>query len=250
MKTIRLYACLALIAGFTMTASAGEEWIPLFDGKTLDGWILKVTGYPLGENPGNLFRVEDGTIRVCYEAFPVFEGQFGHLFYKSPYSRYKLRLEYRFFGEQTKGGPGWAYKNSGLMVHGQTAESMGLDQKFPDSIEVQFLGSDSTHQRPTGNICTPGTVLSIKGTPLDQHCVQSSSPPMPGDEWVELEVQVNGSEEIIVLVDGMEVFRGESMRSDAGSPLASGTLSLQAESHDCAFRNVRILPLDAPAKTE
>ena len=116
------------------------EWIQLFNGKDLDGWKVKITGYELGDNFGDTFRVEDGLLKVAYDKYDRFDGKFGHIFYEKPFSHYVLRVEYRFVGDQTPGGPGWAFRNSGLMMHGQSPESMGKNQEFPVSIEVQLLG--------------------------------------------------------------------------------------------------------------
>ena len=72
-------------------------------------------------------------------------------------NNYKLRLLYRFTGDQLKDGAGWATRNSGVMIHSQKPESMELDQDFPISIEVQLLGGLGTEDRSSGNLCTPGT---------------------------------------------------------------------------------------------
>ena len=56
--------------------------------------------------------------------------EFGHIFYKNPFSHYKLRIEYRFVGDQVPGGPSWAFRNSGVMLHSQSAASMGLEPGF------------------------------------------------------------------------------------------------------------------------
>ena len=69
-----------------------------------------------------------------------------------------------------------------VMLHGQTSESMALDQDFPTSIEVQLLGSDSLMQRTNMNVCTPGTNIVMEGELILDHCVnlpQNSA----GDEW-------------------------------------------------------------------
>jgi hypothetical protein len=85
---------------------AEEEpaWTSLFNGENLDGWVVKFTGYPLGENFNDTYRVEDGAINVSYDAYEQFDGEFGHIFYEQPFSNYRLRLEYRFTGEQVEGG--------------------------------------------------------------------------------------------------------------------------------------------------
>ena len=98
----------------------------------------------------NTFRVEDGVIKVSYDRYTKFNGEFGHLFYKHPFSDYKLRVEYRFVGDQVPGGPGWAFRNSGAMIHCQPPETMRKDQEFPVSIEVQFLGGSGRGQAADG----------------------------------------------------------------------------------------------------
>jgi hypothetical protein len=244
--------------GCTLAAGETEKenWISLFNGKNLDGWTPKITGYEFGENFGNTFRVENGVLKVAYDQYDKFEGRFGHLFYKSPFSRYRLRLEYRFVGEQTPGGPGWAFRNSGIMVHCQTPESIGENQNFPVSIEVQLLGGNGTDKRSTGNLCTPGTHVVMKDRLVTQHCVSSSSETYHGDQWVTAEVEVRGNDVIRHLINGEVVLEYERPQLDekdgdarkllkAGKVmLQGGYISLQAESHPCEFRNVQILPLE------
>ncbi len=241
MKT--LLTPLILLTLLTAPATSGE-WVSLFDGKSLQGWTPKITGYPLGENPGEIFRVKDGVIHVSYDAFEEFEDRFGHLFYQTPYSHYIFRMEYRFFGDQAKGGPDWAYRNSGVMVHGQSPESMGLDQEFPVCVEVQVLGADPGKTRSTGNLCTPGTMVFMNGELNEDHCTDSSSKSFPGDQWVTLEIHVNGNDEIIHYINGEEVLRYQQPHKDDGTMLSAGTISLQAESHGCEFRNIMIKVLE------
>ena len=52
-----------------------------------------------------------------YDKWTGFNGEFGHIFYKEPFSYYLLAAEYRFVGEQVPGGPAWAIRNNGLMLH-------------------------------------------------------------------------------------------------------------------------------------
>ena len=130
-----------------------EEWTKLFDGRSLEGWVPKITGYAVGENFANTFRVENGVLKVAYDGYEgPFDGRFGHLFFKTPFSHYRLVIEYRFVGEQATGGPEWAFRNSGVMIHGQPVETMQKDQDFPISIEVQLLGGrdsgERTHREP------------------------------------------------------------------------------------------------------
>ncbi len=224
-----------------------KGWLSLFDGESLEGWTPKITGHPLGENPGNIFRVEGGVIKASHDQFDQFEDRFGHLFYKDSFSRYKLRMEYRLLGNeenQISGGPKWAYRNSGVMLHGQNPADMAIDQLFPNSIEVQFLGAHASDpDRTTGNLCTPGTQFHQNGALVKKHCVGSRSMGFLGDQWVQVEIHVFGSQEIVHYINGDEVIRYQLPQLDDGSLLERGTISLQAESHDCEYRDIEIKPL-------
>ncbi len=254
----QLGGCAASVVG-EAAADEGSQWVSLFNGRDLDGWIPKFAGFPLGVNHLDTFRVEDGELVVSYDNYESFDGAFGHLFYVVPCEHYRLRLQYRFTGEQTPGGPGWAYRNSGVMIHGQAPETMGLNQSFPVSIEVQLLGGDGQAERPTGNLCTPGTHVEFDGVLERRHCTNSSSPTFHGDEWVTMEIEVHGHESIVHLINGQVVLSYGAPQLDINDTdaqpvlaaqggdvaLRGGTLSLQAESHPCAFRAIELLPLPA-----
>ena len=245
---------LVLFAGVAQAQS--EQWIQLFNGKDLDGWTPKIKGYAAGENFGNTFRVEDGLLKVSYDQYDKFSGKFGHLFYKEKFSHYRLRIEYRFIGDQATGGPGWAIRNSGVMIHGDSPQTMGKDQDFPASIEVQFLGGNGTNDRPTANLCTPGTNVVMDGKLILQHCTNSKSKTYHGDGWVTVEVEVHGKGVIKHLIDGKEVLTysepqyderdahaKELMAQGAPKLIEGGTISLQSESHPIEFRKVELLKL-------
>lgn len=233
-----------------------EGWIPLFNGRDLEGWTPKIKGHALGENPGEIFRVEDGLLVASHDRHEQFGERFGHLFYKTPYAHYRLRLEYRFVGEQTPGGPEWAWRNSGVMIHGQPPETMKQGQPFPVSIEVQLLGGDGTKERPTGNLCSPGTHVVMNDKLITPHIVNSSSPTYHGDQWVRMEIEVRGDRRIRHWINGKLVLEYEKPQydpqdndakpliRDGDVRLSGGSISLQAESHPTHFRTIELLPLD------
>lgn len=232
------------------------KWMSLFNGKNLDGWTPKITGYNLGENFGNTFRVENGVLKVSYDHYDKFDGRFGHLFYKEKFSHYRFRVEYRFVGEQVPGGPGWAYRNSGIMFHCQPPETMARDQKFPVSIEAQLLGGNGKDKRPTGNVCTPGTNIVMNNQLITRHCTSSSSKTFHGDQWVTMEIEVHGNGTIKHIVNGGVVLEYEKPQLDPNDPearelikdnhlmLSEGYISLQSESHPVEFRKVEVMLLD------
>jgi len=225
------------------SATASADWINLFNGKNLDGWIVKIKGFEAGENPGNIFRVEDGLLTVSYDAFDDFGGRFGHIFIDRPFTNYHFRCEYRFIGEQAKGGPGWAYANSGAMLSGQDPKTMDVKQSFPNSIEFQFLAQNASGKRPTGSICTPGTYLDIDGKTTKKHVINSTGIAAPLGEWVVAEAIVKDGR-IQHLINGEVVIECTHPKFDDGTPVTHGWISLQAESHPCQFRNIGIKVLD------
>ncbi len=254
MKKLLLFIFLFLSACANKNSSLQkEEWIKLFNGTNLDGWNIKINNHLLNDNYNNTFRVRDTLLIVNYSAYDTFNQEFGHLFYKVPFSKYKLKLEYRFVGDQVRGGPAWAFKNSGVMFHAQSPESMLVDQPFPVSIEDQFLGGSSEGERPTGNVCTPGTNIIMNGNLVTEHCTNSSSPTFRGDEWVHSELVVLGDSIIYHIIEGDTVLRyskpqiggelPEGFPLPSGTPLTKGYIALQAESHPVEFRRIELLDL-------
>ena len=233
-----------------------KDWQQLFNGKSLDGWQPKIRGYELGDNFGNTFRVEDGVMKVSYEKYDKFNDRFGHIFYKDKFSHYIIAVEYRFTGDQVPGGAGWAFRNSGIMVHCQDPKSMGKDQDFPISIEVQLLGGKGTGTRSTANLCTPGTNVVMDGKLFTPHCLNSTSKTYHGDQWVRVETMVLGDSIIQHRVEGENVLTYfmpqigggavngylPSAKQD-GKLLTEGWISLQSESHPVEFRKVELLNL-------
>ena len=221
-----------------------EEWVELFNGENLDGWDFKISGYELNYNFNNTFRVEDGLMKVRYDEYETFNGEFGHIFYQESFSHYRLQVDYRFVGEQAPNGPGWAFRNNGIMFHSQSAESVELDQDFPDSIEFQLLGGDGENDRSNGSICTPGTHVVVGGELQTQHCINSNGPTHHGDQWVTAELVAFGNALIRHKLNDEVVIEYTNPHLDNGTPLTGGYFALQAESHPTDIRSVRILNLE------
>ena len=253
---------LGLLLLFVSTSLMGqkaskEEWISMFNGKDLTGWTPKIRNYASGENFGNTFRVEDGKLVVRYDAYDSFNERFGHIFYKDKFSYYRIRLNYRFVGDQAINGPGWATRNSGIMIHGQAPQTMGKNQDFPVSIEVQLLGGKGKDKRTTCNLCTPGTNVEMNGKLFTPHCINSTSETYHGDQWVQAEVYVLGDSLVQHMINGQSVLSYQKPQIGGGNVggqevvfgtkgqlLTDGYISLQSESHPVEFKNIEILNLE------
>ena len=246
-----IFGLLMAFAGTYLPTTAAEkknEWIQLFNGKDLSNWTVKIRGHEAGINHNDTFSVKDGVIHVSYDKYKNFDKTYGHIFYKTPFSHYLLRIEYRFLGDQAPGGEDWAFRNSGVMLHGQTPQSMTVDQDFPNSIEVQFLGGKGKGKRTTANLCTPGTDVVMNNKLLKRHCFSSKSETYHGDQWVTVEIEVRGSKSIKHMIDGKTVLAYNKPQLDDGTLLESGTISLQSESHPVEFRKVELKRLGKSKK--
>ncbi len=234
-----------------------EEWIALFNGSDMKQWTPKFTGFELGENYKNRFRFKDSLLSVRYAEKDTFNGDFGHLYYKQKFSYYKLKAVYRFVGEQMAGGPGWAVRNNGLMLHCQDPASLGLDQDFPISLELQLLGGDGENDRTNANLCTPGTNVVMGDTLFTPHCISSTSKTYHGDQWVEVEALVLGDsliqhilEDEVVMeyrkptIGGGNVSGYKESAYREGAPVKEGFIAIQAETHPIDFKSIEVLNLE------
>lgn len=256
-KSILLFSLLL----FVSNTYAQKGWINLFNGKDLKDWTVKIAKHEVGENYANTFRVEKGVMKVSYDSYENFDKQYGHIHYNKPFSYYLLKVEYRFVGEQAKGGEGWATRNSGAMLHGQDPKTMLKDQDFPISIEGQLLGGDGKNERHTSNVCTPGTTIYMNDKLTVAHCLESNSKTYHGDQWVTAEFLVLGdsviqhyvNKELVLTytkpqVGGGSVSNFDPKAKEDGKRLTSGFISLQSESHPIEFRKVALFDLAPYAK--
>src|SRR5688500_16060046 len=137
MKNIILLLCL-----LTLTARA-DEFAPLFNGRTLDGW-RSVNG------PAGTFVVRDGLIVVtgATRAFLVTE---------RTYENFELELEWRHLQD---GG------NSGVLLWSEYLPATGAP--YPRAIEVQVMdpgyekGREAADRRFTGH----GDIFAIRGATI------------------------------------------------------------------------------------
>lgn len=255
---VLLGACTGRVVS-TNADTGAQEWIELFDGKSLTGWTAKFAKSEVGENYANTFRVVDGVIRARYDGYGGnYDARFGHLYYDRPFSHYLLSMQYRFVGELYPGAPSYTLRNSGVMIHSQDPKTVPRDQNFPISIEMQFLGGlGDGRPRTTGNMCSPGTVVELDGRLDLRHCISSRSKTFDGDQWVVAEALVLGDSIVKHIINGDTVlvytrpkyasgvvtgFDPAQLRE--GAAIGSGYIALQAEGHPIDFRRIRLLNLE------
>ena len=261
LKTILFLFIILTIVSFTTKYKANSEkgWQTLFNGKNLDGWIVKFHHHDFNDNYANTFRVKDGKILVCYDDYKEFNNRYGHLFYQIPFSSFHLKFEYRFTDQWMKDAPSYTYRNSGIMFHSQDPKTILKEQDWPISVEYQILaGAGDGQPRPTGNMCSPGTDVFFKDEIYPQHCINSSSKTYEWNEWVSGELIVYGDSLVIHIVNDEEVLRytkpqiGGSVANGFdpaikvdGKPLTEGYIGLQAEGQGIEFKKIKIKKLDS-----
>jgi hypothetical protein len=263
LKIILLLSVLPAMVAFTSGpilkhGKQENEWQYLFNGRNLDGWVVKFHHHKLGDNYANTFRVVDGVIQVNYDGYDHFGERYGHLFFHKPFSSYHLKFEYRFTDQWMKDAPSYTYRNSGIMFHSQAPETILKEQDWPISVEYQMLAAAGDGKpRPTGNMCSPGTEVVFNGEMYPGHCLNSSSKTYQWDEWVSGELIVFGDSLVIHLVNQDTVLQymqpqiggGVANRYDPnikidGKMLSSGYIGLQAEGQGVEFREIKIKQLD------
>lgn len=200
----------------------------------------------------------DGEIQVNYDDYPSFDERYGHLFYEKPFSSFHLKFAYRFTAQWMEDAPEYTYRNSGVMFHSQSPKSILKEQDWPISVEYQMLAdAGDGNPRPTGNMCSPGTEVFYQGEMDPRHCINSSSPTFPWDEWVQAELIVYEDSLVIHKVNGVQVLeytlpqiggavanRYDPALKVDGKPLTNGYIGLQAEGQGVVFKNIVIKELD------
>jgi len=231
-----------------------EKWVSIFNGENLEGWTMKITSYPLGENFGNTFRVEDGILSIRYDGYgDDLNDRFGTLYYNKKLSDYRLRAEYRFVGETAPGAPKWGYRDSGIQFHGQPPETQKLNQAFPICLEYNLHGGNGTDDRPVGAACAYGIFFEIDREKNATNCIQPIvKRTFHGDQWVTLELDIKDGQ-ITHYVNGEKIISyanpeydpenetAKTLMKDGETAVKGGYISLQSNSHPIDFRKIELM---------
>lgn len=230
-----------------------SKWVSLFNGKNLRQWQPKITDFPLGENFGNTFRVQDGILSIRYDAYDSFKNRFGALYFDKKFTNYRLKVEYRFVGNTTPGAPSWGFKDGGIQFHCQNPTSIGLNQPFPVCLEYNLHGGNGKEERPTGEACVSGVSIYVNGKKNTSNCtLPNVKKTFNSEEWITAEIDVNNGN-ISHYVNGEKVIEYTNPRLDSTNVYAKkmletgsdivrdGYISIQSNSHPMDFRKIEIL---------
>ena len=217
-------ACLIWLAALNAFAVRADDFVPLFNGKDLSGWV------PVNVAP-NTFTVQDGII--VSTGIPT-----GTMRTEKMYENFVIELEWR---HMKAGG------NAGLFVWGDPITHVGVP--FSRGIEVQILDG-----RETANYTSHGDIFSIWGAKLtpdrphpngSERCLPSEKRCKPSPEWNHYRVTCNDGT-IKLEVNGKEVSGGTKCNP------RKGYLCLESEGSECHFRNIKLkeLPTTNPEPDE
>jgi hypothetical protein len=199
--------CLFVFAGFKLNKA--DEWISLFDGKSLNGWKV-------GENAAT-FTVENGTI--------VAHGNTAHLFYVGDFKNHNFKnFDFKADVMTTPGS------NSGIYFHTEYQESSWPSKGY----EVQ-VNNSHTDWRRTGSLYAVQDVKEVyvkDNEWFTEHII------VQGKRVI---IKINEK----TVVDYTEPDNVERPKDMAGRILSSGTFALQG--HDpkskVYFKNIVVKPL-------
>jgi len=227
---MRLPSALALLllaacGGAGQKPGADDGFVPLFDGRSLDGWV-RVNCAP------ETFRVADGMIITSGKPTGVMRTE-------RMYENYIVELDWMHI---LKGG------NSGFFIHSGAMPAKGVP--FTKGHEIQVLDGDDPKGQWTGH----GDVFSIHGAsfvPDRPHpagwmrCLPSEKRANPAGQWNHYRITVNNGS-VKLEVNGKEVSGGTKCNP------RKGYLCLESEGAPCHFRNIRIkeLPSTNPPPDE
>jgi histidinol phosphatase-like PHP family hydrolase len=210
-----LRICIIAISCFCQPTLANNEWIDLFDGKTLDGWRAS-------ENQGT-FQVEDGII--------VANGTRSHLFYEGNVNNHSFK-NFELIAE-VKTLP---LANSGIFFHTEYQEQGWPGKGFEVQINNSHLGEGNYRE-----LKKTGSLYSIRN--------QYKSI-VDDNEWFSMHIIVKGRRvqvklNDVLVTDYIEPKEPVSINKRPGRRLSSGTFALQG--HDpkstTYFKSIKVKPL-------
>jgi hypothetical protein len=186
--------------------SDSPEWVPLFDGHSLNGWKV-------GENAGT-FSVKDGQI--------VVHGPTAHLFYEGDYKNHDFKNFELKVDVMT-----WPGANSGIYFHTQYQESSWPEKGF----EVQVNNSHTDWKR-TGSLYD---VVNIKETYVKDMEWFTEYIKVDGKHVV---IKINDK----TVVDYTEPGNYKPAAGQKGHFISSGTFALQGHdpNSEVHFKNIMV----------
>jgi hypothetical protein len=269
-----------IVVGWSQLFSSGSfaaapekagEWTPLVRGDSLDGWYILIAGQAKKNvDPDRIFSVQDGVVHAFQDTPGGKKMPFGGMITEKEYSRFHLRLEYKW-GTKKFAPRQNALRDAGILYHVTPPDCI-----WPQGVECQIQEGDTGDVFAVRSAITasidPKTkdavdpVLKILspcfleaaegGVPFSQSAQGSPyeivrvrrSHNWEHDGWNTVDVIVDG-DRAVHLVNGKVNNRCTNLRhpdpndSQRMIPLTQGKILLQAEGAEVLYRNIAIKDL-------
>jgi len=269
MKSALLRPSLGLLLAACLTvaspsAASGEKpdsegWVPLFNGKNLDGWYSYLDSSGKNKDPNGVFKVENGMIHILDVPMSGGKSDNGYLATNQEFSNVRIHVEYKWGTKRASEGK----RNSGLLYL-----AVGADRIYPTSLECQIEETDVgdlwivNGASVTAFFVAPSFPMydddmqagtRVRSAPGDSLRVLKSGDFENRDGWNSVDVILQG-DQTTHLVNGRIVNRAHDIQQPDPAnpsrmvPLKSGRILLEAEGSEIWFRDVRVKPLGPAEK--
>ncbi|HEY4111257.1 DUF1080 domain-containing protein [Puia sp.] len=256
----RHYLLILLLAATSFTRPASnphDGWIPLFNGKNLNGWDTYLKGVGGNTDPQHVFSVvtdgNENCIRISGETT-------GGLSTKKEFRDYHLQVLFKW-GSLTWGPKKGKKKDSGLLYHsvGQNGADNGAwmrSQEF--QVEETNTGdywgcagatADIPAQKSNDStyVYDPnGTLYTFRAdNQTGRHCIKAGDAEKPTGEWNTLDLYCHGDTAVHVVNGKTLMILYHCAQVDNGqlTPLTGGKIQLQSEGAEIFYKRVRIRPI-------
>lgn len=221
---------------------ADSGWVPIFNGRNLDGLYSRMYSKEITDIPDTVFKARDSMIVVSPGG--------GHIGTDRKYSHYRMRVQYKF----DKAGD----YNAGLMYHVDEVPPR-MSGNWSRSIECQMRQTDGGDIFSIVQVTFESKVRSGSNT-WDPEGVMVTAPAHSRDlianphtdvhpQWNRMEVVVRGSDSAAHIINGSLNMKAWNIRipdpANAGKylPYGRGALALQAEGAGISYRGWEVMEL-------
>lgn len=116
----------------TPREEVADRWVPLFNGRNLDGWYTFLQKHGKNADPDRVITIEDGAIDLYKDASDASAVVMGYIATDKEYGNYHLRLQYRWGTKKFE--PRYKLKrDAGLYYH-----IIGPDAVWPRAPQFQI----------------------------------------------------------------------------------------------------------------
>jgi hypothetical protein len=215
MKKFLFPVCFLLLSFCKANA---QHYIPLLNGKNLDGWYVFLDSTSGSQNKDSAFIVKDHMLYVTGKSV-------GYICTKKQYKNFHLIVEFKW-GEKKYPPRMKDKRDSGVIYYFATGKK---DKIWPQAYECQVQEGDC------GDFWLADSIsLNVHGkTYTKERVPKLSDHEKPNGEWNTLEVIANNGR-CTHIVNGVVVNEGTNAN------VRDGKIALQTEAAEMYYRNIRI----------